>query len=350
MRLLLLIAVIAAIAALCTQRAEAAMTLTANGLLPYPVGSTTGPLVPIEHTETRFKFTLTANGAAGAGSPVTGYVCAVDENRYNPCAPVAFSAPGNYHGFAPWLAPDAAASAPVQLKFCPSKPGALIDDVSCVATVAAFTSTPVSAQFGVSIAGIGIEHTRAVHNDTIAVTILGGGFASKPVCTQVPSAACVQGALEGNHNNGSLLVQNAKIGPFTVTPGQNGAFRFGFAVYNIGDGYSTSVYNELTSNVSGILSDALTEQIVLGDSAIAGPYTEQINHLKWKGCDGPLAVGLVGFFDTTEVLAKTNATGAYDVVTPSYHFKSQTGCGLSPDYNLVYDVIRMSWRPAGYGT
>lgn len=343
--------------------------LTIQGLAPAGTFGVVPGLVPLEHTVAGVRYSLatTVTGIVPPAVPVSGYVCAV-ANDGDDCQPgsntnsfSSLTASSRLSGTVGWRAPASAENASFELQFCQTQPVLPADGRTChnIAASNVF-STPVSASYDVSIQDFTINHTRAPHNDTVAITLLGGvyGMGNDTVisCGQTASGSCEQNALQGDLNNGTYFTKGAKIGSFILVPGREIGLRFGFAIYNIGAGYSNAAYNALTAQVSSLLLGALLQQVHGGDSSAVGTdpdYTDRINGLGWNGCDGPLAVDLAGISDQGasalppdryNLRPQTNATGKLAQHMGPYEFKSQAGCGPSPQYAVEFSVVRTSWE------
>ncbi len=343
--------------------------LAIQGLSPSGSFAVVPGFVPLEHSVLGVHYSLTATigGIVPPPAPVSGYVCAVTndgddcQQGSNTNSFSSLTASSNLSGTVGWRAPAATENASFELQFCQTQPAPPPDGRAChnIAASSVF-STPVSANYEVSIQDFTINHTRAPHNDTVAITLLGGMYGSGNdtviSCGQTASGSCVQNVLQGDLNNGTYSTKGAKIGSFNLVPGREIGVRFGFAIYNIGAGYSNASYNALTAQVSSLLRDALVQQIHGGDSFIVGSepdYTDKINGLGWNGCDGPLAVDLANVIDQgasafppdrNNLRPQTNAIGKLVQRRGPYEFKSQAGCGPSPQYSLEFSVVRTSWE------
>ncbi len=340
--------------------------LTIQGLAPPGESGVVPGLVPLEHSVPGVHYTLTTTvaGIVGSPAPVSGYVCAVTndgddcQQGGNTNSFSSLTASSSLSGTVGWHTPASDEKASFELQFCQTQPALPADGRSChvIAASSVFT-VPVAAHYDISIQDFTISQTRAPHNDTVAITVLGGVFGpnnSAISCSQVPSGSCVQNVLQGDLNNGSYAAKSAKIGSFTLVPSRELGLRFGFAIYNIGAGYSNSTYNALTAQVSSLVKGAV--EAINGGDVILNPipdFTDKINGLGWHGCDGPLAVqaadifdqrGPAGELDATNLRIQTNAIGKMVERLGPYEFKSQFGCGPSPHYAVQFAITRTSWE------
>ncbi|MBV9989862.1 MAG: hypothetical protein JOZ72_01100 [Alphaproteobacteria bacterium] len=311
--------------------------------------------VPVEHDVEKVHYTLTTK-AYNNPDPVTGYVCAVSREDED-CKPDNSNYFPNVTGDATlsgavfWHVPASDPHATAIIRFCqlpPVDPGR-----TCHGTSETPLVTPVAATYTVTLNTFTIDHTRAVHNDSLTATLLGETFdagAGVHCRVGIPGPDCVQAALQGDQSGGFHPFKGMTIGPFTLVPGRTDGLRFGYAMLNFGDGsYGHGDFNALESQVSALLLGGLRNNVFTGDlHPVGSDFTDQINGLPWHGCDGPVAVQVVGLFDkggvfSQDLRAQTDATGTLERDSPIFEFKSQTGCGFSPKYSTIWTVRRTSW-------
>jgi hypothetical protein len=297
------------------------------------------------------------------GAPVNAYVCVIDNTSHcivgeSPAVFPSVQPNTAYSGQVTALAPRAMASAPVTVALCQGPVPSGGNPILCNNLAWAKTSLPVYAEYVISLASFTISHTRAVHHDTVVINAIAGtlsqngpDYSNSPInCSQTPSPSCVQAVQQGNLNNGTYTAKGTTLGPFQIVP-SNTALYLGYAILNFGAGYSTTSYNALTGSVTGLLRGLVTINFPQGDPVLSPktPYPQQINQLSWHGCDGPLAVDVVGLYDgasdnppSGNLHTLTNATGQYNKQAGPYEFKSQTGCGESPKYAVNWKIVRTS--------
>jgi hypothetical protein len=290
------------------------------------------------------------------GAPVDAYVCVIDNTSH--CvmgeSPTVFPSvqPNTaYSGQVTALAPRAMASAPVTVALCQGPVPSGAGPILCNTLATAKTSTPVYAEYMISVSSFTISHTRAVHHDTVIINSIAGILGQNgPACSQTSPPSGVQTVQQGNLNNGTYVAKGSTFGPFQIVP-SNTALYLGYAILNFGAGYSTTSYNALTGNATRLLGCLATVNFPQGDSALSPvpSYQQQINKLSWHGCDGPLAVDVVGLYDgvsdnppSGNLHTLTDANGQFSKQAGPYEFESQTGCGESPKYTVNWKIVRTS--------
>jgi hypothetical protein len=297
------------------------------------------------------------------GAPLNAYVCVTDDTIH--CiggqSPAVFpSAQPNtrYPGQVTAVAPHASANAPLIIALCQGPVPAGQDPIPCNNLAWVKTTTPVYAEYVISLGSFTISHTRAIHNDTVVINAFAGtqaqtgqDYSNSPIaCSQSPSPSCVQAVQQGNLNNGTHTAKGITLGPFDIVPSDT-ALYLGYAILNFGAGYSTASYNSLTDRVTNLLRKLVSVNFPEGDSVLnpEPSFQQQINRLGWHGCDGPVAVDVVGLYDGASdnppagnLHTLTNANGQFTKQAGPYEFKSQGGCGESPKYTVTWKINRTS--------
>ena len=226
-------------------------------------------------------------------------------------------------------------------------------------------SRPVAARYMVSIDGFTILRTRAVHEDTVKINLMGmvdgQRSAESDACHILsPPTYCLNNVAQGDHNNGTFQATGVSVGPYDLIPEVDSDLRFAFSVLNLGTPYEQVVAQKIFDGISDVTAAALAAYSSSTGGNGSGwsglnDFTHKINAMQFGGCDGPTAVDAVSVLNKAVAGANQNTldaltrdTGKLTRIRPEtgiYEIDSQDGCGKSGQYKVTWTVNRISWLP-----
>jgi|SRR5580765_8514427 len=260
----------------------------------------------------------------------------------------------------------AGANSPIVIRLMsphPCPPGGECFDTDELANQSA--SRPVAARYMVSIDGFTISRTRAVHEDSVKIdlmgTVDGQRSADSDACSVLgPPTYCVQHVPQGDRNDGTFPASGVVVGPYDVIPEVDSDLKFAYVTLNFGTSYNQvvakKIFNFISDGTAAGLNAYSSSNGGSGGWDGANAFTHKINELEFGGCDGPVAVDAVSVLNKTiagnnqsTLDALTRNTGRLTKTWPAdggvYEVESQDGCGKSSRYKITWSVTRTSWLP-----
>jgi hypothetical protein len=297
-------------------------------------------------------------------APRTGSVCGA--RLGDTCKSIGTMTPGRTITGSVTSTAVAGAASPIVIhlkspQVCP--PGVECFGTDDLADQSAFR--PVAARYMISIDGLTISRTRAVHEDTVNIsltgTVDGQRSAEKDACNiEGPPVYCVIEVKQGNHNDGSFKATGVTVGNFDLIPEVDPDLKFLFSVLNMGTPYAQVVSQKIFDGISDATAAGLNAYSASSGGGGNGwdganAFTHKINALEFGGCDGLVAADAVSMLNRTvagntqsTLDAKTRNTGKVTGTRPEsgvFEIKSQDGCGQSGQYTVTWLVTRTSWLP-----